>query len=90
MALYGSLTLPSLRGAGHYESMRLSVTKDASVITAGYMAENIDDAWRLWKKRQWNRGLPLNLMCETLLPYRIGDEPLTRWREPYRNWLRRA
>ncbi len=71
----------------HYESMRLSVTKDASVITAGYMAENIDDAWRLWKKRQWNRGLPLNLMCETLLPYRIGDEPLTRWREPYRNWL---
>lgn len=70
-----------------YAAMPLSVTKDAAAITADYLAENIDDAWRLWKGRRWNRELPQELMCEMLLPYRIGDEPLTRWRGPYREWL---
>ena len=70
-----------------YAAMPLSVTKDAATVTADYLADNIDDAWRLWNGRQWNRELPQDLMCEMLLPYRVGDEPQTRWRKPYREWL---
>lgn len=76
-----------LARAKRYVNTPLSTTKDASIITADYLIENIDDAWRLWKSRLWNQDLPQRLMCEMLLPYRIGDEPLTRWRKPYREWL---
>lgn len=67
--------------------MPQTVTKDTATVTADYLVENIDDAWRLLKSRPWNSELPQEVVCEMLLPYRIGDEPLTRWRGPYPEWL---
>lgn len=70
-----------------FADMPLQTTKDATVITADYLNENIKDAADAWRGRGWNMNLPEEIFCETLLPYRIGDEPLTSWREPYRVWL---
>ena len=35
----------------------------------------------------WNKNLSTEEFCELLLPYRIGNEPVTEWREAYRNAL---
>ena len=55
---------------------------DAHVITADYLIENIELAFEV-KKYPWNRSLPFEDFCELILPYRIGDEPLSHWRILY-------
>lgn len=56
---------------------------DAKVITADYLIENIDLAFDVWKRYPWNRSLGFDDFCELILPYRIGDEPLSSWRKLY-------
>lgn len=58
---------------------------DVNTITADYMIENIDQAFEVYKKYPWNKNLPFDDFCELILPYRIGDEPLTDWRRLYRD-----
>lgn len=70
-----------------YSAMPLSTAKDVRELTAEYLCANIDDALRLKEGRSWNKKLPHELFCEMLLPYRVGDEPLSEWRKPYREWL---
>lgn len=56
---------------------------DAHVITAGYLIENIDLAFEVWKKYPWNASLGFDDFCELILPYRIDNEPLSAWRKLY-------
>lgn len=56
---------------------------DAHVITADYLIENIDLAFAAWKGKPWARSLSFDDFCEWILPYRIGNEPLERWRQAY-------
>lgn len=70
-----------------YSALPLATAKDAATLTADYLCTNIDDALRLREGRSWNRNLPQELFCEMLLPYRVGDEPVSGWREAYREWL---
>lgn len=76
-----------LARAKRYEEMPLKSTPDAKTLKAEYLAANLEDAWEQYKSRKWNRGLPLDAFCEYILPYRVGDEKLTEWRKPYREWL---
>lgn len=59
---------------------------DAKVITVGYLIENIDLAFDVWKRYPWNRNLGFDDFCELILPYRIGDEPLSSWRKLYHDY----
>lgn len=59
---------------------------DAKVITANYLIENIDLAFDVWKRYPWNRSLGFDDFCELILPYRIGDEPLSSWRKLYHDY----
>lgn len=70
-----------------YTSMLIVESKDAKELTAEYLKSNIDEAYTLWRSRRWNQNLPKDLFYEMILPYRIGDEPLTEWRSSYRSWL---
>jgi hypothetical protein len=56
---------------------------DSQVITAEYLIENIDFAFKLWEEKPWNKYLSFEDFCEYLLPYRIGNEPLENWRKVY-------
>jgi hypothetical protein len=56
---------------------------DSQVITAEYLIENIDFAFKLWEEKPWNKYLSFEDFCEYLLPYRIGNEPLENWRKIY-------
>lgn len=57
---------------------------DLTSIKADYIIENIEDALSQKELRVWNNSLTQNQFCELILPYRIGDEPLSTWRSAYR------
>lgn len=69
-----------------FDYRSLQKVYDAKVIHADYLIENIDMAFREWRERPWNRTLPFSDFCELILPYRIGDEPLSDWRRLYRSY----
>ncbi|MDR1097420.1 MAG: discoidin domain-containing protein [Tannerella sp.] len=54
---------------------------DVKYITAGYLIDNIDLAFRVWEEQPWGKHIPFDLFCEEILPYRISTEPLENWRE---------
>lgn len=59
---------------------------DAHIIKADYLIDNIEHAFTSWRKRPWNAQLSFDDFCELLLPYRIGDEPLSDWRPLYEKY----
>lgn len=73
--------------AKEYASRPLKSVPDVVSVESAYLIETIEDAYALWKTCPWNRELPINQFCELLLPYRIGDETISRWRGAYREYL---
>lgn len=57
---------------------------DAQVMTADYLIENIESAFESWQRYEWGKYYTFEDFCKYLLPYRIGDEPLERWRLEYK------
>lgn len=64
----------------NFANMSLEKISDAAAVTADYLISNLRDAYRLRDSRKWNERLSDEQFCELLLPYRIGDEPLSDWR----------
>lgn len=58
---------------------------DVQTITADYLINNIDLAFKVWKERPWNKNLCFEDFCELILPYRIANEKLSDWRYTYYN-----
>ncbi|MBD3589314.1 transglutaminase domain-containing protein [Bacteroides sp. GM023] len=56
---------------------------DIMEIDSAYLCHNIDWAFKVWQEQPWGKNISFETFCEYLLPYRIGDEPLTYWREIY-------
>ena len=71
---------------GTFSYNGLEKVYDCKVITADYLIRNIDHAFKVWKGRPWNRSLGFDDFCELLLPYRIGNEPLSDWRPVYEKY----
>ena len=51
-------------------------------MTADFLITQIEDAFAT-RKYPWCAALPFEDFCEYVLPYRIADEPLERWRPVY-------
>lgn len=56
---------------------------DAKVITAKYLIDNIELAYKAWKSNTWSRHYSLDVFCKNILPYRSLTEPLENWRADY-------
>lgn len=56
---------------------------DKKYIKADYLIKNIDEAFESWQK-PWAKHLSFTQFCEYLLPYRVHDEILERWRIIYK------
>ncbi|MDR2774343.1 MAG: transglutaminase-like domain-containing protein [Tannerella sp.] len=63
-----------------YGSLEPVIKYDVKYITAGYLIENIELAFRVWEEQPWGRDVPFDIFCEEILPYRIANEPLENWR----------
>jgi hypothetical protein len=57
------------------------IQKDVECITAEYLINNIDLAFKTWRKRPWGKYISFDVFCEDILPYRVDTEPLENWRE---------
>ena len=60
-----------------------SKKRDIMEIDSAYLCHNIDWAFKVWQEQPWGKNISFETFCEYLLPYRIGDEPLSYWRETY-------
>lgn len=77
---YNKKRFSCLRPFPHKNLSRFS---DLRTITADYLIENIEYSFRVWGERPWGRYIPFDRFCELILPYRIKDEPLTRWKKAF-------
>jgi hypothetical protein len=66
-------------GNSHNRMPRQQI-RDMDVITADFLIENIDLAFKVWKEKPWCQHLGFDEFCEWILPYRVNNEPLQNWR----------
>jgi hypothetical protein len=64
-----------------YQLGKPVVKVDIRHITADYLINNIDLAFKVWQETPWGKGITFEIFCEEILPYRVGYEPLENWRE---------
>ncbi len=67
---------------GHLMEVNQMRIPDTSTVTAEYLKANIDSAFRMWRTK-WNMDYGFEHFCNYVLPYRVGHEPLSHWREKY-------
>ena len=54
---------------------------DITTVPADYLIENIEYSFKVWREQPWGKHVSFEDFCEFILPYRIKDEPLTRWKK---------
>ena len=57
------------------------IEDDVTHITAEYLINNIELAFKVWEEMPWGKHIPFDAFCEEILPYRVSTEPLENWRE---------
>ncbi|GHT53165.1 hypothetical protein AGMMS49982_15470 [Bacteroidia bacterium] len=57
------------------------VKEDVKYISANYLINTIDLAFKVWHEQPWGKYISFETFCEEILPYRVGTEPLEDWRE---------
>jgi hypothetical protein len=57
------------------------IKEDVKHVTADYLINNIELAFKVWREQPWGKHIPFDVFCEEILPYRLDVEPLENWRE---------
>ena len=55
--------------------------RDIKTITASYLIENVDLAFKAWREKPWATAISFEVFCEQILPYRGSNEPLNSFRQ---------
>lgn len=74
-------TLQKARGTLDFK--KKVTTKDLNVITADFLINQINYAFRAWREKPWARWMSFSQFCEYVLPYRGSNEPLENWRDTF-------
>lgn len=78
--------IDSLEKVGSVFNIRkLDYKRDILTIDSAFLVNHIDWAFKVWREQPWGRNVTFNNFCEYILPYRVGDEPLSLWREDLYN-----
>lgn len=64
-----------LKNINSLESSRV-MESDLKIVTSSFLINHIDNAFKVWKKSPFARGLNYEEFAETILPYRYLNEPL--------------
>jgi hypothetical protein len=70
---------------GEFDRNTLQVKYDLLEIDSSYLCNNIEWAFMVWREQPWGKNVSFDDFCEYILPYRIGTEKLTDWREDFYN-----
>lgn len=65
---------------GSLDRSRLRNSSDVFIDPA-YLIENIEWAFKVWRQQPWGKNVSFENFCEYILPYRVGNERLSSWRE---------
>lgn len=68
---------------GPYSENLLKRRKDIETIDSAYLCDNIEWAFKVWQEQPWGKNVTFGTFKQQILPYRIADEILVIWREPY-------
>lgn len=66
---------------GGFSKMELVYKPDIEVVDSAFLVQHIEWAFKVWKEQPWGKNITFDDFCEYILPYRIGDEPLSLWRQ---------
>lgn len=76
----------------HFGSLdNIVYLKDVDYITSDYIIDNVNLAYKSWKKNPWCKHVTFSEFCEYILPYKVLDEPFEKWREYFidkYSWLK--
>lgn len=79
-----SVAVDSIRNMfGPFSMDFLYKRQDIQTVDSAYLCNNIEWAFKVWTEQPWNRHLSFDDFCESILPYRVGNETLPDWREKY-------
>ena len=65
---------------GNWNTNDLNIISDVK-INSQLLKNNIEFAFKIWNECPWKSSITFDTFCEYVLPYRIGNEELTYWRE---------
>lgn len=65
----------------------IDIINDKNVLTDSYLIKYIESVFEVWNK-SWNSDIDFEIFCRYVLPYRVGEEPLSSWRTLYVNKYR--
>lgn len=68
---------------GKFDISLLKYREDLHTIDSAYLCRNIEWAFKVWEEQPWGRSVNFDEFCEYILPYRVGNEALSDWREMY-------
>ena len=66
---------------GEFSISKLKYKRDIATIDSAFLTNHIDWAFKVWREQPWGKNVSFDDFCEYILPYRIGDEPLSLWRK---------
>lgn len=70
---------------GNLQLLAYQTRNDAQTISAHFLINDIDFAFRTWEKVPWGKQISFHDFCTQILPYRVYNEYVTNWRETYYN-----
>lgn len=82
--LYGCTGAGAIRDSElEYNYSELSLKNDIAEADSAYLCDNIDWSFKVWEEQLWGRNVSFEDFCEYILPYRVGNEALSSWRQDY-------
>jgi hypothetical protein len=80
-----------LEAYGRPDPERAEKIYDSRILTAAYLINNIEFAFKAWQKTPWAKQVSYNDFCDYILPYRTKEERVEYWRPPFyeqnKKWL---
>ncbi len=61
---------------GELDFKKGKFTEDIQIVSADFLIDNIDLAFKAWQEKPWARHLNFDQFCAYILPYRGSNEPL--------------
>lgn len=62
-----------------------NIKYDSRTVTANFLIQNLEFAYRAWKNNPWTKGIDFDTFCEYILPYRLDNEEIEHWRPQFYN-----
>ena len=63
------------------ENMPFHGAYEGKTVDSAFLVNHIEWAFKVWREQPWGKHVDFDTFCEYILPYRIGDEPLSLWRK---------